>query len=114
MPGDCPAVAAPAAGSPVENIPLQAERYSGGGQKVFAFPSERCSPSDRNAVRDHNGMVFGFTPEPRSPSTGFPNLARCKSLRRQLPVFGRLGYPVRAEATKHVLPGRISLGRPTA
>jgi hypothetical protein len=42
------------------------------------------------------------------------NLARCKSLRRQLPVFGRLGYPVRAEATKHVLPGRKSLGRPTA
>ena len=40
------------------------------------------------------------------------NLARCKSLRRQLPVFGRLGYPVRAEATTHVLPGRKSLGRP--
>jgi hypothetical protein len=56
----------------VENIPLQAERYSGSGQKVFAFPPERCSPSDRNAVRDHNGMVFGFTPESRSPSTGFP------------------------------------------
>jgi hypothetical protein len=71
MPGDCPAVAAPAAGSPVENIPLQAERYSGGGQEVFSFSPERCSPSDRNAVRDHNGMVFGFTPESRSPSTGF-------------------------------------------
>jgi hypothetical protein len=42
------------------------------------------------------------------------NLARCKSLRRQLPVYGRLAYPVRAEATKHVLPGRKSLGRPTA
>ena len=42
------------------------------------------------------------------------NLARCKSLRRQLPVFGRLAYPVRAEATMHVLPGRKSLGRPTA
>jgi hypothetical protein len=27
-------------------------------------------------------------------------------LRRQLPVYGRLAYPVRAEATKHVLPGR--------
>jgi hypothetical protein len=42
------------------------------------------------------------------------NLARCKSLRRQLPVYGRLAYPVRAEATKHVLPGRKSPGRPTA
>jgi hypothetical protein len=42
------------------------------------------------------------------------NLARCKSLRRQLPGYGRLAYPVRAEATKHVLPGRKSLGRPTA
>jgi hypothetical protein len=61
--------------SPVENIPLQAERHSGRRQKVFAFPPERCSPSDRNAVRDHNGMVFGFTPESRSPSTGFPKYA---------------------------------------
>jgi hypothetical protein len=57
----------------VENIPLQAERHSGGGQKVFAFPPELCSLSDRNAVRNHNGMVFGFTPESRSASTGFPN-----------------------------------------
>jgi len=29
-----------------------------------------------------------------------------------LPEFGRLAYPVRAEATKHVLPGRKSPGRP--
>ena len=28
--------------------------------------------------------------------------------------FGRLAYPVRAEATKHVLPGCRSLGRPMA
>jgi hypothetical protein len=40
------------------------------------------------------------------------DLARCKSLRRQLPVFGRLAYPVRAEATKHVQPGCKSLGCP--
>jgi hypothetical protein len=33
---------------------------------------------------------------------------------RQLPVFGRLAYPVRAEATKHVLPGCKSLGCPAA
>jgi hypothetical protein len=71
MPSDCPAVAAPTVGSPVEDIPLQAERCSGGGPKVFALPPEQCSPSDRNAVRDHNGIVFGFTAESRSPSTGF-------------------------------------------
>jgi hypothetical protein len=35
-------------------------------------------------------------------------------LYRQLPEFGRLTYPVRAEATKHVLPGRKSPGCPAA
>ena len=29
------------------------------------------------------------------------SLAGCESLHRQLPVFGRLAYPERAEATKH-------------
>ena len=24
---------------------------------------QECSPSDRNAVRDHNGSLFGFIPE---------------------------------------------------
>jgi len=57
---------------PVENIPLQAEHHSGRRAKVFAFPPERCSPSERNTVRIHNGMLFAFTPESRSPSTGFP------------------------------------------
>jgi len=52
--------------------------------------------------------------EERGAVDNAANLARCKSLRRQLPVYGRLAYPVRAEATKHVLPGRKSLGRPTA
>jgi len=33
-------------------------------------------------------------------------------LYRQLPEFGRLAYPVRAEVTKHVLPGRKSPGCP--
>ena len=42
------------------------------------------------------------------------NLARCKSSYCQLPVFGQLVDPVRAEATKHVLPGCQSLGRPAA
>ncbi len=46
--------------------------HPGRRQKVFAFPPERCSPSERNAVRIHNGMVVGFRTESRSPSTGFP------------------------------------------
>src|SRR6516162_659991 len=33
---------------------------------------------------------------------------------RQLPVFGRLAYPVRVEVTKHDRPGRKSPGCPAA
>src|SRR6266849_5419290 len=51
-----------------------AEHHSGRRAKLFAFPPERCSPSERNAVRIHNGIVFAFRAESRSPSTGFPNL----------------------------------------
>jgi hypothetical protein len=45
-------------------------------RKLFAFPPESRSPSDRNAVRIHNGIVFAFRPESRSSSTGFPTFAR--------------------------------------
>src|SRR6267378_5357201 len=40
------------------------------------------------------------------------NLERWKSFLCQLPVFGRIAYPVRAEATKHDKPGCKSLGCP--
>src|SRR5262249_58104728 len=40
------------------------------------------------------------------------SLAGCKSLHRQLRVFRRLVYPVRAAATKHDRPGRKSPGCP--
>src|SRR5579871_1872593 len=66
MPGNCPAQFSPCS-SPVENIPFQGERHSGGPQKVFAFPpewvfafrteclfgitTEWCSSSDRNRFR---------------------------------------------------------------
>jgi hypothetical protein len=49
-------------------------------KKVFAFPPECCSPSERNAVRNHNGIVFGFRPESRSPSTGFPKMCTLLSI----------------------------------
>jgi hypothetical protein len=42
------------------------------------------------------------------------NLTGCKSLYRQLPVFGRLAYPERVEVTKHDMPGRKSPGCPVA
>jgi hypothetical protein len=42
------------------------------------------------------------------------SLTGCKSLYRQLPVFGRLAYPERAEVTKHDMPGRKSPGCPAA
>jgi len=59
---------APSCGSPVENIPLQAERHSGRRQKVFAFPPESaftfrpecCSESQRNGVQLQTGIAFTF------------------------------------------------------
>jgi hypothetical protein len=60
----------------VENIPFQAERHSARRQKLFALPPEWRSLSQRNTVRIHNGMVFGFRPESRSSSTGFPTIHR--------------------------------------
>ena len=52
----------------VENIPLQAERHSGGRQELFAFPPESaftfrpecCSESQRNGVRLQTGIAFTF------------------------------------------------------
>ena len=42
------------------------------------------------------------------------SLTGCKSLYRQLPVFGRLAYPERAEVTEHDMPGGKSPGCPAA
>jgi hypothetical protein len=54
--------------SPVENIPLQAERHSGRRQKLFALPPESaftfrpvcCSESQRNSVPLQTGIAFTF------------------------------------------------------
>jgi len=54
---------------------------SGGKLNGIPVGDKSCSPSHRNRVhlqtgmpvRNHNGIVFGFTAESRSPSTGFPN-----------------------------------------
>jgi hypothetical protein len=55
------------------------------------------------------GMRGGI--EERSSRQG-RSLAGCKSPYRQLPVFGRLAYPMRGEATNRVLLGRKSPGCP--
>jgi hypothetical protein len=64
MPGNCPAWLRPSA----------ARLWKTFRSKPNTIPAEarKCSPSERNAVRIHNGMVFAFTTESRSPSTGFP------------------------------------------
>src|SRR6476620_6673554 len=54
-------------------------------------------------------MIGGI--EERSSRQG-RSLAGCKSPHRQLPVFGRLAYPMRGEATNRVLLGRKSPGCP--
>jgi hypothetical protein len=61
-------------GSPVENIPLQAERFSGRQQKLFAFPPESrslsepecCSESLRNGVQLQTGIAFIFDRIPQA------------------------------------------------
>jgi hypothetical protein len=70
-------------------IPVKLNADSGRRPKLFAFLLESRSPSDRNAVRNHNGIVFGFRPESRSPSTGFPKCpskppTNCSGLRKEI------------------------------
>src|SRR6266536_2427576 len=67
---------APSCGSPVESIPLQAERHSGRRQKLFAFPPESaftfrpecCSESQRNGVQLQTGIAFTFDRIPQNSS----------------------------------------------
>src|SRR6516162_10557889 len=66
-------------------------------------------PSSRTGENPPCGMIGG-TME-RSSRQG-RSLAGCKSPYRQLPVFRRLAYPMRGEATNRVLLGRKSPGCP--
>ena len=52
------------------------------------------------------------TPKLRGAVDNAVNLARCKSSLRQLPVVGRIAYPMRAKATMHVRLGCKSLSCP--
>src|SRR6516162_5789518 len=69
------------------------------------------SSKDFQALRENPpyGMIGGI--EERSSRQG-RSLAGCKSPYRQLPVVGRLAYPMRGEVTNRVLLGRKSPGCP--
>ena len=55
---------------------------------------------------------YGSVSEALGAADKAANLERWKSFLCQLPVFGQIAYPVRAEATKHDKPGCKSLGCP--
>jgi len=94
MPGKLSSVPTAYCGSPVENIPLQAERHSGRRQKLFAFPTgiaftfrpECCSESQRNRVRRQTGIAFTFDriPQLRAPSASFQHRSVQDGLRRYI------------------------------
>jgi len=93
-------------------LSLTDEKEGNGGRRL----ARQRASSDPTPMNHSNkdGIASAESEEGRGAVDNAANLARCKSLRRQLPVYGRLVDPVRAEATKHVLPGCQSLGRPTA
>ena len=64
------------------------------------------------AVRDSDGKLVLEASEALGAADKAANLERWKSFFCQLPVFGRIACPVRAEATKHDKPGCKSLGCP--
>jgi hypothetical protein len=66
-------------------------------------------PFSRTGENPQSGMLGGI--EERSSRQG-RSLAGCKSPYRQLPVVGRLAYPMRGEVTNRVLLGRKSPGCP--
>jgi RNA-directed DNA polymerase len=55
---------------PVKNIPGIVKAIPGSGENRSPSRRNRCSPSARNPVRLHPGMLFTFTPESFSPSPG--------------------------------------------
>jgi hypothetical protein len=67
-------VAAPPAVRLLKTFRSKPNAIPPGDEDCSPFHRNRRSPSDRNAVRTHNGIVFGFTTESRSPSTGFPKI----------------------------------------
>ena len=55
---------------PFKNIPGNANAIPGSGENRSPSRRNRCSPSARNPVRLHPGIVFTFAPESFSPCPG--------------------------------------------
>ena len=70
---------------------------------------KKAKVSNRTREIWPSGIIGGL--RERSSRQG-RSLAGCESPYRQLPVFGRLAYPMRGEATNRVLLGRKSPGCP--
>src|SRR5579859_4832112 len=97
-----------------KNIPGIAKAIPGSGENRSPSRRNHCSPSARNPVRLHPGIVFTFAPESFSPCPGIPT---CRQ--RLSTTFQRLStsssvytLPV-SETRKHRnifrLPGRATL-----
>jgi len=94
----------PSRGSPVENIPLQAERHSGERQKLFIFPPESvftfkpecCSKSQRNGVQLQTGTAFIFDRIPH------PYGLRVQTHLFEMPCFS-VGHVFRFMAERPIL-----------
>src|SRR5215831_14981367 len=96
----------PASGNPTVRHFRGASRNVRHGETVNPPAIERAGPETPHLQRG----ALDLYPNGAADKAG--SLAGCKTLYRQLPGFGRLAYPVRAEATKHDVPGRRSPGCP--
>lgn len=124
MPGDCPAVAAPARvrlwktfRSKPNAIPVADKGVRLATGTVFAFRPECCSESQRNGVRLQTGIAFAFDRIPHLPvvyDAGCQGASwRSPSLRRtvNVPVYS-VKQAIQSSLTK--TPGMVSIYVPSA
>ena len=98
----------PVSGNPTDRHFRGASRTVRHGETVNPPAIERAGPETPHLQRGALDLY------PNGAADKAESLAGCKSLYRQLPVFGRLAYPMRGEATNRVLLGRKSPGCPAA
>src|SRR5579862_6035022 len=77
------------AATPVQNIPGIVKAIPGSGENRSPSRRNHCSPSARNRVRPHPGIVFTFAPESFSPCPGIRTVHRIVA-ERGFPVVGGL------------------------
>ena len=98
----------PVSGNPTDRHFRGASRTVRHGEIVNPPAIERAGPETPHLQRGALDLY------PNGAADKAESLAGCKSPYRQLPVFGRLAYPMRGEATNRVLLGRKSPGCPAA